>query len=121
MNYNFVRVRVGLDERPIETDFLRSGGGDASRSGRPGIMGGSQAFQGLAREALDEHKQIHFFLDRIADSLVQLEGLTEVEPMRRLAAELQGLKERLQEHHAAEETGGLFQAVLEVLKSSSTC
>ncbi len=78
-------------------------------------MGGSQTFQGLTREALEEHKQIHFFLDRIADSLGQLEGLTDVEPMRRLAAELQGLKERVQEHHTAEETGGLFRAVLEVL------
>ncbi len=77
-------------------------------------MGGSQTFQGLSREALEEHKQIHFFLDRIAKSLDQLEGLTDVEPMRRLAAELQGLKERLKEHHNAEETGGLFQAVLEV-------
>ncbi len=78
-------------------------------------MSGSQTFQGLTEEALEEHKQIHFFLDRIAKSVDQLEGLTDVEPMRRLAAELQGLKERVQEHHTAEETGGLFRAVLEVL------
>ncbi len=78
-------------------------------------MGGSQTFQSLAREALEQHKQIHFFLDRIAESLDQFEGLTDIEPMRRLAAELQGLRERVQEHHTAEETGGLFQAVLEVL------
>ena len=78
-------------------------------------MGGSQTFQGLTRQALEQHKQIHFFLDRIASSLGQLEGLTDAEPMRRLAAELHGLKERLQEHHTAEETGGLFQAILEVL------
>jgi hemerythrin len=78
-------------------------------------MGGSQTFQVLTRQALEEHKQIHFFLDRIAASLGQLEELTDVEPMRRLAAELQGLKERLQEHHTAEESGGLFQAILGVL------
>ena len=35
--------------------------------------------------------------------------------MRRLAAQIEGLKERLVEHHAAEERGGLFQAILEVL------
>ncbi len=79
-------------------------------------MSGSQTFQGLTQEALEEHRQIHFYLDRIASSLGQLEeGLSDVEPMRRLAAELQGLKERMQEHHGAEETGGMFQAVLEVL------
>ncbi len=79
-------------------------------------MGGSQVFHGLSREALEQHRQIHFYLDRIEQSLVHLrEGLTDVEPMRRLAAELQGLKERLQEHHQTEETGGLFQAILDCM------
>ena len=77
-------------------------------------MNGSQTFQGLSREALEQHRQIHFYLDRIEQSLVHLrKGLTDVEPMRRLAAEMQGLTERLQEHHQAEEAGGLFQAILE--------
>lgn len=79
-------------------------------------MGGSQTFQTLSHEALDEHRQIHFYLDRIAQSLDRLkDGLSEVEPMRRLAAEIEGLMERLAEHHHKEEHGGLFQAVLEVL------
>jgi hemerythrin len=78
-------------------------------------MGGSQTFEALSREALEEHRQIHFYLDQIAQSLDKLKQLTDVEPMRRLAAEIQGLKERLQEHQANEERGGLFQAILEVL------
>ena len=79
-------------------------------------MGGSQTFQGLNREALDEHRQIHFYLDRLAQSLEKLkEGPADVEPMRLLAAEIQGLKERLQEHQHHEENGGLFQAILDVL------
>ncbi len=61
---------------------------------------GSQTFQGLTREALEDHRQIHFYLDQMAQSLAGLtEGLCDVEPMRRLAAEVQGLKERLTEHH----------------------
>ena len=79
-------------------------------------MGGSQTFQDLTRETLDEHRQIHFYLDRIAQTLGRLkDGLSDVEPMRRLAAQLQGLKERLVEHQQNEESGGLFQAILEVL------
>ncbi len=79
-------------------------------------MGGSQAFQDLTRQALDEHRQIHFYLDRIAQALGRLtDGLSDVEPMRRLAAQLQGLKERLEEHQLIEESGGLFQAILDVL------
>jgi hemerythrin-like domain-containing protein len=79
-------------------------------------MGGSQTFDRLTRHALEEHRQIHFYLDQIAQSLAGLkEGTAGVEPMRRLAAEIQSLKERLQEHHTNEESGGLFQAILEVL------
>jgi hypothetical protein len=81
-------------------------------------MGGSPTFEGLTREALEEHRQIHFYFDQMAHSLQKLrDGLADVEPMRRLAAEIQGLKERLQEHQQKEEHGGLFQAILEVLPS----
>jgi hypothetical protein len=65
---------------------------------------------------LEEHRQVHFYLDQISHSLSRLEhGVTDVEPMRRLAAQLQGLKERLSEHQQSEEEGGMFQAILEVL------
>lgn len=79
-------------------------------------MGGSQTFEGLTREALEEHRQIHFYLDQIERSLEGLKNEpSDVEPMRRLAAEIQGLQERLQEHQHHEETNGLFRAILEVL------
>jgi hypothetical protein len=79
-------------------------------------MGGSQTFQSITRDTLEEHRQIHFYLDQISRTLESMrEGLSDVEPMRRLAAQIQGLKERLLEHHQAEERGGLFQAILEIL------
>lgn len=79
-------------------------------------MSGPQTFQRLTKEALEEHRHIHFFLDQIDQTLERLSaGITDVEPMRRLAAQLDGLKERLQEHHQNEESGGLFEAILEVL------
>jgi hypothetical protein len=42
-------------------------------------------------------------------------GLSDVEPLRRLAAQIEGLKERLVEHHAAEEQDGLFEVIRELL------
>ena len=80
------------------------------------IMSGSPTFESLTQDTIEEHRQINFFLDQIAVTLDGLKsGLTDEEPMRRLAAQLEGLRERLVEHHTAEEQGGLFQAVLEVL------
>jgi hypothetical protein len=79
-------------------------------------MSGSQTFERLSRQALDVHRQIHFYLDRISRSVEALRaGLTDVEPMRRLAAEIEGLRERLAEHIEAEESGGLFQSILDAL------
>jgi len=79
-------------------------------------MSGSPTFQSITRETLEEHRQIHFYLDQISRTLdVMRDGLSDIEPMRRLAAQIEGLKERLIEHHRAEERGGLFQAILEIL------
>jgi hemerythrin len=78
-------------------------------------MSGHQTFQRLTRQALEEHRQIHFYLDQVAQTLERLRELSDIEPMRRLAAQVGGLKERLVEHHQLEERGGLFQAILEVL------
>jgi hypothetical protein len=81
-------------------------------------MSGSQTFQRLTQETIDEHHQIYFYLDQVAQSLNGLrEGISDVEPIRRLAAQLQGLRERLMEHNQIEEAGGLFHSVLEVLPS----
>ena len=79
-------------------------------------MSGPQTSQQLSRKTLDEHRQIHFYLDQVAQTLAGLkDGISDVEPMRRLAAQITGLKERLNEHHHEEEEGGLFDAILEAL------
>jgi len=81
-------------------------------------MSGSQTFQRLTEETIEAHHQIHFYLDQMAQTLKGLrEGLSDVEPMRRLAAQLQGFTERLVEHHQTEERDGLFHAILEALPS----
>jgi len=78
-------------------------------------MSGSQTFQELNQDTLEEHRQIHFYLDQISQSLEKLRsGPTDVEPLRRLAAQLEGLRERVIEHHQSEEQG-LFAAILEAL------
>ena len=65
---------------------------------------------------LEEHRQIHFYLDQVEVTLNELGGsLPDSEPMRRLKAQIDGLRERLVEHHYAEERGGLFQAILEIM------
>jgi hypothetical protein len=79
-------------------------------------MNETPTFQRISRETLEEHKQIHFYLDQIARTLEGLgPGMADSEPMRRLAAQIEGLKERLVEHHHAEEKDGLFQSILELL------
>lgn len=79
-------------------------------------MHGSQTSYRLAQDALEEHQQIHFFLDQISHSLQGLRlGLSDAEPMRRLAAQIEALMERLREHHQMEERDGLFRAILESL------
>ncbi len=70
----------------------------------------------LARDALDEHQQINFYLDQISNALKELDAdASDVEPMRRLAAQLEGLMERIKEHHQLEERGGLFRVILDAL------
>ncbi len=80
-------------------------------------MSDSQTFEPLTRDTLEEHRQIHFFLDQVLASLESLATPpTDAEPLRRLAAQLQGLAERMAEHNQAEErVGGWFQAILESL------
>ena len=79
-------------------------------------MSGQPTTLRLARDAQDEHRLIHFFLDQVSQTLRGLrEGLSDVEPMRRLAAQLDALKERLREHHQLEERRGMFRSILEQL------
>lgn len=105
-----------LDEREVEREFLR--GGSAAQAAGRDIMSGSSTFQGLSLQAVEEHRQIHFYLDQISQTLRGLRGdPADLEQLRRLAAQIEGLKERLVEHHEAEEKGGLFQAIVEALPS----
>jgi hypothetical protein len=107
---------VALDESPIRVDFEGAGAAAARRRGGDRVM--APTFQRLSRDAIEQHRQIHFYLDQVEHTLKGLvSDLTTPEPMRRLAAQLQGLKERLLEHHQTEEREGLFQAILEVLPS----
>ena len=79
-------------------------------------MSGQQTFQRITQATIEEHRQINFYLDQISQSLDVLRGDgSSIEPMRRLAAQIEGLRERLAEHHQAEEAGGLFQALLDVM------
>ena len=82
-------------------------------------MTGSQTFPGLTRQVLDEHQQIHFFLQLLARSMQNLEPAgTDAEFLRRIAAQIEGLRERLDEHFAVEEEGGLFRALADLVPES---
>ena len=75
-----------------------------------------QTLEQRSQDILEEHRQIHFYLDQMELTLGELRTeTTDEEPMRRLAAQIEGLKERLVEHHRTEERGGLFQAFLEIM------
>lgn len=79
-------------------------------------MTGFQTLEQKTEHTLEEHRQIHFYLDQVEVTLDELRtGVPEREPMRRLAAQIEGLKERLVDHHQSEERGGLFQAILEIM------
>ena len=79
-------------------------------------MTGSPTFQRLSRETLDEHKQIHFFIDQLKSALDALDpNSTDVEPLRRLAAQIESCREHLREHFEREEKGGVYQAILEIM------
>ncbi len=79
-------------------------------------MTSSQTYQKLTQENLEEHKQIHFYLDQIMVSVEALDATSQdVGPMRRLAAQIQSLRERIIEHQQEEEQGRLFPSILEAL------
>jgi len=79
-------------------------------------MTGFQTLEQRTKNTLEEHRQIYFYLDQVEVTLNGLhEGRSDSEPILRLAAQIEGLKERLVDHHKTEEQGGLFQAILEVM------
>ncbi len=79
-------------------------------------MTGQPTFQRLTRRTIEEHQQIDFFLTQLLTSLDSLDDDgTEIEPLRRLAAQIDSLRERLEEHFEREEHDGLFQAIVDLL------
>jgi hypothetical protein len=73
-------------------------------------------FQRLTRRTVEEHQQIDFFLSQLITTLDALdEDSDEIEPLRRLAAQIDSLRERLEEHFEGEQHDGLFQAILDIL------
>jgi hypothetical protein len=80
-------------------------------------MSGSPAFQHLTVQNLEEHRQVHFYLDRLRQTLAEIDaGAAEA---GRLSAELGSLIERLTEHFTGEEQGGLYHGVLDLLPGTS--
>jgi hemerythrin-like domain-containing protein len=76
-------------------------------------MSEPRTFERLTERSLEEHGQIHFFLEQLRKALGDVvPGQAGVEPMRRVAAELEGLVERLREHFQREEEG-LFHALVD--------
>lgn len=84
-------------------------------------MSGSQTFPKLTAEALEEHRQIHFHVDLLSRSLDSL-GVSEVDADRMLdvAARIESLRERLEEHFRGEEDSGLYQGILDALPQAET-
>lgn len=84
-------------------------------------MSGSQTFPKLSQQALDEHRQIHFHLDLLAKAVAVLDPATaDAESLMTLAARIESLKERLEEHFREEEDGGLYQGILDQMPQAES-
>ncbi len=67
----------------------------------------------ISRQSLEEHEQIHFFLDRLEEAVAALDPESgDTEAKERLAAVIVGLKEQITEHNRVEEEV-LFQAIVD--------
>lgn len=83
-------------------------------------MEGSEIHERLGENALNQHRDIRFFLDRLRSSVAALDPEAGgVGGLRDLVAEIESFKERLEEHHQEEETG-LFQAIADALPDLET-
>ncbi len=79
-------------------------------------MSGPPTFDRVNAGSLERHRQIHFFLERLERAVEALDDTgTDSEPLQRLPAMLDSLRERLEEHNHDEEEGGLLQAVVDAL------
>jgi hypothetical protein len=79
-------------------------------------MNGSPTYDRVDEAALERHRQIHFFLERLEQAAEALDDSgTDLEPLHRLPAVLDSLRERLEEHNRDEDDGGLLQSVVDVV------
>jgi iron-sulfur cluster repair protein YtfE (RIC family) len=84
-------------------------------------MNGPQTFSKLSQQSLDEHGLIHFYLDQLERARKSLEGATaDHELLRTIAARVDSFKERLEEHFAGEEDGGLLQGIQDALPQAES-
>ena len=79
-------------------------------------MAGTPTFDRISEATLDQHRQIHFFLERLERAVEQLDDTgTDPEPLSRLPMVIDSLRERLEEHNAGEDDGGLLQGVIDAV------
>src|SRR5262245_9522637 len=84
-------------------------------------MTGPQTFPKLSSESLEEHGHIHFHLDQLERAVEGLgAGTADPEMVRTIAVRIDSFKERLEEHFATEEDGGLLQGVQEALPQAES-
>lgn len=84
-------------------------------------MNGPQTFPKLSAQSLEEHGLIHFHLDQLERAVKDLDaGPVNPELLRTIAARIDSFKERMDEHVAAEEDGGLLQGVQDALPQAES-
>ena len=84
-------------------------------------MNGPQTFPKLSGQSMEEHGLIHFHLDQLERAVKDLgAGPLDRETMRTIAVRIDSFKERLDEHFATEEDGGLLQGVQDALPQAES-
>jgi hypothetical protein len=107
-----------VQEARVSAPDAASPASEVKDRGREAAMSGSPAFQQLTAQNLEEHRQVHFYLERLTRTLAEIDAGV-AEAAGRLSAELGSLIERLTEHFTGEEQGGLYHGVLDLLPSYS--
>lgn len=84
-------------------------------------MNGSQTFPKLSAEALEEHRQIHFHVNQLTKALEALASSdVDADVFADVAARIDSLRERLEEHFRGEEDAGLYQGILDALPQTES-
>src|SRR5512138_59375 len=88
---------------------------------RGASMNGPQTFPKLSDKSIEEHGLIHFHLDQLERALKELDpGKADPETLRTIAVRIDSFKERLEEHFANEDEGGLLQGILDALPQAES-